>query len=84
VPQNTTWTNCHRAPRQQLPERLSLHTELHHRKSTDTIHKMADAERTSPERIAKLRTMVRCCNASWRMKNARLNSSLRVRRVKPA
>jgi chromosome segregation ATPase len=35
-------------------ERESLHTELHHRKQTDTIHKLADGGDHPSERISKL------------------------------
>jgi chromosome segregation ATPase len=35
-------------------EREALHTELHHRRSTDTIHKQATADEQQTDRIAKL------------------------------
>lgn len=35
-------------------EREALHTELHHRRSTDTIHKQATADEHQTDRIAKL------------------------------
>ncbi len=44
----------HQAYARLEAERQSLHTELHHRKSTDTIHKQSGAEQHQTENISRL------------------------------
>lgn len=44
----------HQAYARLEAERQALHTELHHRKSTDTIHKQSDADQHHTDHISKL------------------------------